>query len=165
MPNEVLLHLTRQVFTMFCCGPPSRGATVEATVDFQLTVLPMGTNQRTNTESTANRTGAVGTFQHLAPSFWTLPRARKLVGLVLPAAVGSFQLIERVVGDRTSCGCRSHHCCPEMQRKPKCPASTRMTASPGRTVTAAVSSPASPARPRPIQRPSPTWRRDPTEPT
>ena len=94
MPNKVLLHLTRQVFTIFCCCPPQRCATV----DLLLNGLPMGTNQRTNAKGTANRTGAVGTFQHLAPSFWTLPRARKLVGLVLPAAVGSFQLIERVVG-------------------------------------------------------------------
>ena len=46
----------------------------------------------------ANRAGAVGAFRHQAPSLWTLPRTRELVGLVLPAAVGSFQLIERVAG-------------------------------------------------------------------
>jgi hypothetical protein len=90
MSNEVLLHLTRQVFPMLCCSPSQRCATL----DLLLSSLPVGTNQSTNAKCTANRAGAVGTLRHQAPSLWTLPRTHKLVGLVLPAAIGSVQLIE-----------------------------------------------------------------------
>jgi hypothetical protein len=79
---------------MLCCRPSQRCATL----DLLLSSLPVGTNQSTNAKCTANRAGAVGTLRHQAPSPWTLPRTRELVGLVLPAAVGSLQLIERIEG-------------------------------------------------------------------
>ena len=69
-----------------CCRPSQRCATL----NLLLRSLPMGTNQSTNAKCTANRAGALGTFRHQAPSLWTLPRTRELVGLVSPAAVGSF---------------------------------------------------------------------------
>ena len=79
---------------MLCCRPSQRCATLP----LLLSSLPVGTNQSTNAKCSANRAGAVGAFRHQAPSLWMLPRTRELVGLVLPAAVGSFQLIERVAG-------------------------------------------------------------------